>query len=73
MVCRAVVRVRDEERAPLVGSLAEIRDDLDRLGGRGMTETFMDLNFDPLVGSPDADPGQSMALARRVLEALAPS
>lgn len=72
MVCRAVVRVRDGERAPLVGSLAEIRDDLDRLAAAGMTEAFVDLNFDPMVGSPDADPGQSMAHARRVLEALAP-
>lgn len=72
IVCRGVVKVRDGERAPLVGSLDEVRGDLDRLAAAGVTETFIDLNFDPQVGSPDADPSASVRHAVRVLEALAP-
>jgi probable F420-dependent oxidoreductase len=71
-VCRAVVKVRRGERAPLVGSLEQIRGDLDELAGRGVTEAFVDLNFDPEIGSPDADAGDSMRRAREVLDALAP-
>jgi probable F420-dependent oxidoreductase len=72
-VCRAVVKVRDDERAPLTGSLEEIARDLRLVEDAGMTEAFVDLNFDPLVASPDADPDASLRHARRVLEALAPS
>lgn len=72
-VCRGVVKVRTGERGPLIGSLEEIRADLADLAAKGVTETFVDLNFDPQIGSPDADPSQSMARAHEVLEALAPS
>ena len=72
-VCRGVVKVRAGERAPLVGSIEEIRADLGGLAERGITETFVDLNFDPEIGSSDADPGASMGRAREVLEALAPA
>jgi probable F420-dependent oxidoreductase len=73
-VCRGVVRVRADgrERAPLVGSLEEIRADLGDLAGQGLTDTFIDLNFDPEIGSPDADPLQAVRRAHEVLEALAP-
>jgi len=72
VVCRGVVRVRAGERAPLVGSYADIHADLGELEAKGVTETFIDLNFDPEIGSPEADPAVSMARAREVLEALAP-
>jgi probable F420-dependent oxidoreductase len=73
-VCRGVVKVRaGEERAPLVGSLEEVRADLADLATKGITETFIDLNFDPRVGSPDADATASMRHAHEVLEALAPA
>jgi probable F420-dependent oxidoreductase len=72
-VCRGVVKVRDGERAPLTGSIDEIRSDLADLASNGVSEVFLDLNFDPQVGSPDADPDASMALARRVVTELAPS
>jgi probable F420-dependent oxidoreductase len=72
-VCRAVVKVRSDARAPLTGSLEDIREDLEALADAGMTESFIDLNFDPLVGSPDADPAASLEHARTVLEALAPA
>jgi probable F420-dependent oxidoreductase len=75
-VTRGVVRLRDgqgENRAPLTGSLAQIRGDLGRIAELGVTELFFDLNFDPEVGSPEADPGASMDRARAILEALAPA
>jgi probable F420-dependent oxidoreductase len=72
-VCRGVVKVRTGERAPLVGSLDEIRADLSDLAAQGITETFIDLNFDPEIGSPDADAGDSMRRAEEVLQALAPT
>lgn len=72
-ICRGVVRVRAGERAPLVGSLDDIRADLAALAAKGITETFVDLNFDPEIGSPDADPAVSMRRAHEVLEALAPA
>jgi hypothetical protein len=71
-VCRAVAKVRTGERAPLVGSLTEIRDDLAGLAGTGLTEAFVDLNFDPTVASPDVDPDVAFTHACQVLEALAP-
>jgi probable F420-dependent oxidoreductase len=71
-VCRGVVKVRTGERAQLTGSLREVRADLVDLSTKGVTETFIDLNFDPHVGSPDVDPDVSMRKAVEVLEALAP-
>lgn len=74
-VCRGVVRVRPagaERRRPLAGSYDEIRSDLALLAEQGVTETFLDLNFDPEVGSVDADPEASIRRAYEVLEVLAP-
>ncbi|MDQ4070803.1 MAG: LLM class F420-dependent oxidoreductase, partial [Actinomycetota bacterium] len=71
-VCRGVVKVRSGERAPLIGALDDIRADLAVLATKGVTETFVDLNFDPEVGSPQADAEASMRRAEEVLEALAP-
>jgi alkanesulfonate monooxygenase SsuD/methylene tetrahydromethanopterin reductase-like flavin-dependent oxidoreductase (luciferase family) len=72
-VSRGVIKVRTDERGPLTGSLDEIRSDLDDLAAKGITETFLDLNFDPTIGSPDADPDESMQRAREAIRALAPS
>ncbi|MCX9192257.1 LLM class F420-dependent oxidoreductase [Carbonactinospora thermoautotrophica] len=74
-VCRGVVRVGppgNPERRPLTGSYEEIRGDLDMLRAQGVTELFYDLNFDPGIGSPNADPAASMRRAEEALEALAP-
>jgi probable F420-dependent oxidoreductase len=80
IVCRGVVRAGAEELAPggsgrrlLSGSPAQIREDTSWLGGQGVTEVFYDLNWDPLVGSPDADPAAATARAEELLEALAPA
>jgi probable F420-dependent oxidoreductase len=75
-VCRGSMRVRPagaEQRRPLIGSLDEIRADLPALAEKGFTELFIDLNFDPEIGSPDADPAVSMRRANEVLDAFAPA
>lgn len=74
-VCRGAMRVRPAgapDRKPLTGSLDEIRADFAELAGRGVTELFIDLNFDPEIGSPDADPAESLRRADEVLDAFAP-
>ena len=61
------------ERRPLHGSAEQIRQDVATLGEQGVHEVFLDLNFDPKVGSPDADPQASMRYAERVLTTFAPA
>jgi probable F420-dependent oxidoreductase len=60
------------DRTPLTGSYEEIRQDIAGLEADGVTEIFHDLNFDPEIGSPDADAAESMRRAEETLEALAP-
>ena len=75
-VCRGAVKVRPAghpDRASLSGSFAEIRGDLDSLAAQGVTEVFVDLNFDPEIGAPDTDPAEALRRAEEALEALAPS
>ncbi|MFI7587485.1 TIGR03619 family F420-dependent LLM class oxidoreductase [Spongisporangium articulatum] len=70
-VCRGVV-VGGERTRPLSGPLEQVRDDVAQLAEQGVTEVFVDLNFDPSIGHPAADPRASMDRAREVLEALRP-
>ena len=75
IVCRGVVKIRDAGRAgrrPLTGSYDEVRADLTELAGHGVDQVFVDLNFDPEIGSVEADPEVSVRRATEVLEALAP-
>jgi probable F420-dependent oxidoreductase len=75
-VCRGAVRVRPsgkDSRRPLAGSLDEIRADLAAIAEQGVTELFVDLNFDREIGTPDADPDESVRRAHDVLVALAPN
>ena len=49
-----MVRVREAgrpDRRPLTGTYDEDRADLAVLAEQGVTEVFVDLNFDPQVGS----------------------
>jgi probable F420-dependent oxidoreductase len=78
IICRGVVRwdepsvdVRGHRRL-LSGSQDQIREDVAWLAGQGLTEVFYDLNWDPLIGAPDADPGQATDRAAGILDALAP-
>jgi len=82
VVCRGVVRFDDAgegtrgpdgQRLLLSGSIERIRQDADWLAEQGVTELFYDLNWDPLIGSPDADPHTAEMRAAMLLEALAPA
>jgi len=79
IVCRGVVRAGAPVTVPegggrllLSGSYADIRADAHWLGEHGVTELFYDLNWDPLIGAPDADPAGAAARAGEILEELAP-
>ncbi len=74
-VCRGPLRVRPggaAERVPLTGSLEEIRRDLHELDQQGVTEVFLDMNYDAEIVAPGADPAESVRRAETALEALAP-
>jgi probable F420-dependent oxidoreductase len=78
-ICRGVVRAGapvngpDGSRLLLSGSFEQIIADTAWLGGRGVTEVFYDLNWDPLIGSPDVDPAAATDRAQEIMEALAPA
>ena len=75
-VVRGVVRLTDdptagEARIPLQGDAGQIRADIDALEAQGVTEVFLDLNWDDsTVGA--ADPEAALANADAVLTQLAP-
>jgi probable F420-dependent oxidoreductase len=73
VVVRGSVRVRDqdEDRA-LSGTVEKIREDMDTYASYGVTELFVDLNYDERIGDPDADAAESVQLAHAALEAFAP-
>jgi probable F420-dependent oxidoreductase len=74
-VVRGVVRLTDDdldERSPLQGSVDQVRADLDRLARHGVTEVFVDCNWDPQSVSPEVDADAAVAHARHVMRALAP-
>ena len=73
-VVRGVVRLTDhdlDERSPLQGSVDQVRADLEQLGRHGVTEVFVDANWDPETVSVDAEAGVAHAL--QVMRALAPT
>jgi hypothetical protein len=57
----------------MFGSLEEVREDVERYREVGLTELFLDLNFDDRIAAPGADPAAAMGVARRLLAELAPS
>jgi probable F420-dependent oxidoreductase len=61
----------DGGRRPLTGTEAEIRGDLATLAGQGVTEVFLDPNFDPRIVSPGTEPAEAERLAARLLETFA--
>jgi probable F420-dependent oxidoreductase len=79
IICRGVVRAGKPVTVPegggrvlLSGSFDDIRGDTRWLAEQGVTEIFYDLNWDPLVGAPDADPAGATARAADILDGLAP-
>jgi probable F420-dependent oxidoreductase len=74
-VCRGAVRIRPAgggQRAPLTGTPDQIWSDFETIAAQGITELFVDLNFDPEVGSPDADPRRARGRAVEALNSFAP-
>ena len=78
IICRGVVRPGDPvqgrsgQRLLLSGSFEQIRADVAWLASQGVTEVFYDLNWDPEIGSPDADPVRAADRAAFLIESLAP-
>ncbi len=78
VICRGVVRHGEPVNGPdgrllLSGSEAQIRADVEWLAGKGVTEVFYDLNWDPQIGAPDADPAAAADRASHLLELLRPA
>jgi probable F420-dependent oxidoreductase len=79
IICRGVVRAGSAAEDPdggrrlLSGSFDQIRADTQWLEEQGVTEVFYDLNWDPQIGAPDADPAAAARRAGEILEALAPA
>jgi len=68
IVCRGVFRVhatpQGPSRRPLWGTVDEIREDIGRYAAAGVTELFVETNFDPVL----ADVGRAL----EIMQALAP-
>jgi alkanesulfonate monooxygenase SsuD/methylene tetrahydromethanopterin reductase-like flavin-dependent oxidoreductase (luciferase family) len=77
LVSRGSLRIYDTpqggERRPLFGSVEEIRADIERYRESGLTELFLELNFDPSFADVDADPSQSLERALWLMEELKPA
>ena len=74
VIIRGSVKVREADAdTPLTGTVEKIKQDMAAYADAGATELFVDLNFDEQIGSPDADPAESMRRAHAALEAFAPS
>ena len=73
VVSRGVLHLGERTGQFLSGSYDDVRADVDRLAAAGVTELFYDLNWDPLVGSPDADPTAAVRRADEIVTALAPA
>ena len=74
IVVRGVVHAgRPDEALPLSGDWARIRAGARRYAEAGVTELFFDLNWDPLIGAPDADPRRAGERAEAMITALAPA
>lgn len=75
-VVRGVVRVLADaasDRKPLQGSVEQIRDDLAAIEAQGVTEVFLDGNWNRDIVSPGVEPGQAMERAEQLLEDFAPA
>jgi len=73
IVVRGVVRAgARDDRFPLSGDWGQIRAGARLFAEAGVTELFYDLNWDPLVGGPGADPAAAVERAEEILTALAP-
>jgi probable F420-dependent oxidoreductase len=72
IICRGAVKLGPRDGL-LTGSYDDVRTDAEHLAEFGVTEMFYDLNWHPVVGSPDSDPAAATELADEILHALAPA
>ena len=77
-VSRGVVRLTvdptsGDARIPLQGNVDQILGDIDALAKQGVTEVFLDLNWDPDTVGAGVDPSAALDTADQVLTALAPA
>jgi probable F420-dependent oxidoreductase len=73
IVVRGVVQAgKRDDSIPLSGDWAQIKANADLYAQAGVTELFYDLNWDPLIGGPEADPRAAGERAEEILTALAP-
>ena len=72
VIVRGVVRVDRPADRLLSGPYDKIREDAAWLAEQGVTELFYDLNFDPAIGSLEADPGAGADRALKIMHALRP-
>jgi hypothetical protein len=73
-VVRCVVAAgRRDEALPLSGDWAQIRAGAERYAEAGVTELFYDLNWDPVIGSPETAPEDAADRAEEILTRLAPA
>ncbi|WP_328687061.1 TIGR03619 family F420-dependent LLM class oxidoreductase [Streptomyces caniferus] len=75
-VCRAPVRLRPRpapDQPLFTGTADKIRADLAGLADTGLTEIFVDPNFDPGIGSPDAPADEAASRVDLLLRELAPT
>jgi probable F420-dependent oxidoreductase len=79
VICRGVVRAgppvigADGQRVLLSGDYEQIRADTRWLGEQGVSEVFYDLNWDPLIGSPEVQAVSAVARAELIMESLSPA
>jgi probable F420-dependent oxidoreductase len=74
IVVRGVVQygTRDDSK-PLSGDFTQIRGGAQAYEEAGVTELFYDLNWDPSIGGPDADPRRAGERAEEIITGLAPA
>jgi probable F420-dependent oxidoreductase len=73
IVVRGVIRAGEPvDGVTLSGDFGRIRAAARGYAAAGVTELFYDLNWDPLIGSPDADPRRAVERAEEIITALAP-
>jgi probable F420-dependent oxidoreductase len=65
-VCRGVM-ASGPRNGPLTGTPEQVGEDIAEIAGQGITELFLDLNFDETIGNPAADADDSL---KRALETL---
>jgi alkanesulfonate monooxygenase SsuD/methylene tetrahydromethanopterin reductase-like flavin-dependent oxidoreductase (luciferase family) len=79
VVSRGVVRVGSAQRGangrrrPLTGTPEQIWADIWDLADQGVTEVFLDLNWDPAIGSPDVDAAVAVDHAIDLMRVLSPN